>query len=147
MRRLIALRRRHRVLGRGTLRVLLPENSHTLAFVREDDSEHILVVANLSRSGQAVQLDLAPWVGRTPVELFGGVDFPPIGASPYLFTLGPYGFHILRLDLRQNFHGKPYDLQFKETSSATGIPGSKAGGIVAQWEASVGFSIAFGGGR
>ena len=33
----------------------------------------------------------------TPVELRGGMRFPPIGTLPYLFTLGPYAFHMFGL--------------------------------------------------
>ena len=32
-----------------------------------------------------------------PVELLGGVPFPPIGELPYLLTLGGYGFYWFRL--------------------------------------------------
>ena len=32
-----------------------------------------------------------------PVELLGGVQFPPIGELPYLLTLSGYGFYWFRL--------------------------------------------------
>nr|WP_246355235.1 alpha-glucosidase C-terminal domain-containing protein [Nocardioides ungokensis] len=32
-----------------------------------------------------------------PVELLGGVPFPPVGELPYLLTLGGYGFYWFRL--------------------------------------------------
>jgi maltose alpha-D-glucosyltransferase/alpha-amylase len=40
---------------------------------------------------------LRRWEGYTPVELLGGVPFPPIGELPYLLTLGGYGFYWFRL--------------------------------------------------
>src|SRR5450432_1373385 len=43
MKQLIALRKRHRVLSRGALRFLRPTSPKVLAFVREDESERILV--------------------------------------------------------------------------------------------------------
>jgi maltose alpha-D-glucosyltransferase/alpha-amylase len=99
MRRLIALRRRHRVFGRGSLEMLEPENRRVLAFIREHDGERILVVANLSRFAQPVELDLARFSGARPVELFGRTEFPPIdGRSPYMLTLGPHGFLWLALE-------------------------------------------------
>jgi maltose alpha-D-glucosyltransferase/alpha-amylase len=52
----------------------------------------VLCVANLSRSAQAAEIDLATWRGRAPFELLGRTNFPPIGEGPYLVTLGPYGF-------------------------------------------------------
>jgi maltose alpha-D-glucosyltransferase / alpha-amylase len=91
-RRMIALRKRYRAFGRGSLEFLYPENRKVLAFLRKYEEETILVVANLSRFSQYVELDLSSYRGMTPVELYGGTDFPQIGDLPYLLTLGPYGF-------------------------------------------------------
>ena len=97
MRQMITLRRDNPVLGRGTLRMLHPENSKVLAFVRELGDDRVLVVANLSRYAQSAEVDLSPWVGMTPTELRGGGPFPSIGTLPYLFTLSPYAFHVFGL--------------------------------------------------
>jgi maltose alpha-D-glucosyltransferase/alpha-amylase len=93
MRRLISLRKRFRAFGRGTLEMLHPRNRKVLAFIREYEDEQLLVVANLSRFVQYVELDLARYRGEVPVELFGGAVFPPIGDLPYLLTVGPHGFY------------------------------------------------------
>src|SRR5205085_10586610 len=53
MRRTLAIRRRHRVFGRGSMRFLYPGNRKVLAFLREHDDEIILCVANVSRSPEA----------------------------------------------------------------------------------------------
>jgi maltose alpha-D-glucosyltransferase / alpha-amylase len=79
MKRLIALRRQHQVFGRGSIEFLNPENAKVLAFVRELGDDRILVVANLSRFVQAVELDLSRFKGMSPVEMFGRNPFPPIG--------------------------------------------------------------------
>ena len=72
MRQLIALRTNHRVLGRGTIEFLDPDNPHVLAFIRRLDGEPpMLCVANLSRLAQHVELDLREFQGATPVEVFG----------------------------------------------------------------------------
>ncbi len=92
MKRLIALRKRHRAFGRGTLELLRPENRKVLAFVRRYESEQILCVANLSRFLQVVELDLSPYKGMVPVELFGGTELRAVGDTPYLLTLGPHSF-------------------------------------------------------
>jgi maltose alpha-D-glucosyltransferase/alpha-amylase len=93
MRRMLALRKRSRAFGRGTMRPLYPENRKVLAYVREHEGDCILCVFNLSRAAQAVELDLAGFAGRVPVEMLGGTDFPPIEAQrPYRLTLAPYGF-------------------------------------------------------
>src|SRR5207245_1123897 len=49
MKRLIALRKRHKAFGRGSIEFLRPENSKVLAFIRSYQGEHVLMVANLSR--------------------------------------------------------------------------------------------------
>ncbi|HEX9705711.1 MAG TPA: maltose alpha-D-glucosyltransferase [Gemmatimonadales bacterium] len=97
MKRLIALRKRHPAFGRGTLEFLHPRNGKVLAFVRHYQDEHILVVANLSRYAQFVELDLSGYRGHTAVELFGGSEFPTIGELPYLLTLGPHTFYWFAL--------------------------------------------------
>jgi len=93
MKRLIAMRQQSQVFARGTLRFLLPENPKVLAYLRSYQGESILVVANLSRFSQFVELDLAEFRGSTPVELFGQTAFPRIGELPYLLTLGPHSFY------------------------------------------------------
>ena len=98
MKRLIAARRAHRALSRGTLRFVRPGNRKVLVYVREAEGETILCVANLARTSQPVELDLAQWKDRTPVEILGNTSFPPIGDLPYLITLPPYGFYWFRLE-------------------------------------------------
>jgi maltose alpha-D-glucosyltransferase/alpha-amylase len=90
--RLISVRKSSRVFGRGSLTFIRPANRSVLVYVRQYESEVVLCVANLSRSAQAAEIDLAPWRGRVPFELLGRTNFPPIGDNPYLVTLGPYGF-------------------------------------------------------
>ena len=97
MRRMLSIRKQQKLFGRGSLRLLYPTNRRILAYVREladgDKSDTVLCVANLSRSAQAVELDLAAFAGRVPVEMLGGSAFPPVGQLPYLLTLPPYGFY------------------------------------------------------
>ncbi|MGH7052926.1 MAG: maltose alpha-D-glucosyltransferase [Stellaceae bacterium] len=90
--RLIAARRARRAFGRGALRFLYPANRKVIAYLREYDDESVLCVANLSRSPQAVELDLSGFRGRQPVELLGRSAFPPIGELPYMLTLQPFSF-------------------------------------------------------
>jgi maltose alpha-D-glucosyltransferase/alpha-amylase len=59
----------------------------------EQPDEVILCVANLGRGAQPVELDLAAYAGRVPIELLGQTPFPPIGELPYLLTLPGYGFY------------------------------------------------------
>ncbi len=92
VKRMLAVRREHPAFGRGTQRFLRPANRKILAYVREHEGDTILCVFNLGRTAQAVELDLAEFDGRTPIELTGGTPFPPVGTTPYVLTLPPYGF-------------------------------------------------------
>jgi maltose alpha-D-glucosyltransferase / alpha-amylase len=98
MRRLIALRRQFKAFGRGSIEFLNPENSHVLGFIRSYEEERILVVANLSRFVQYVELDLSKYKSMVPIELFGRNAFPSIGDGPYSFTLGPHVFMWFSLE-------------------------------------------------
>jgi maltose alpha-D-glucosyltransferase / alpha-amylase len=98
--RLIALRKRHRAFGRGSLELLRPDNRKVLAYVRRYESEQILCIANLSRFLQAVELDLSKWKGLVPVELFSSNEMPVIGDNPYFLTLGPHAFYWFAMQPR-----------------------------------------------
>jgi maltose alpha-D-glucosyltransferase/alpha-amylase len=97
MKRMIAVRQTRQAFGRGTLRFLYPDNRKVLAYLREWQDDPILCVFNLSRSAQAVELDLSAWKGRSPVELMGRTEFPLIGDLPYLLTLQGHSFFWFHL--------------------------------------------------
>jgi len=97
---MIRRRQRHPVFGRGDIEFLAPENEQVLSYLREGEDETILVVANLSRDSQFVELDLGRFAGQHPIEMQGLNEFPIIGAAPYPLSLGPYGFYWLSFDRR-----------------------------------------------
>ena len=97
LRRFIELRKQHPVFGLGDYHVLRPENPKIFAHIRSFSEDIVLCVHNLARTAQAVELDLSPFAGRVPVELFGNTEFPKIGELPYLLTLGPRGFFWFQL--------------------------------------------------
>jgi maltose alpha-D-glucosyltransferase / alpha-amylase len=97
MKRLIGLRKQYQVFGRGTIEFLPAANRKVLVYVRHFQDDTILCVANLSRTVQPVELDLAQFRGRIPVEMLGLTEFPRIGELPYFLTLGPYAFYWFRL--------------------------------------------------
>jgi maltose alpha-D-glucosyltransferase/alpha-amylase len=98
MKRLIALRKRFKAFGRGSIEFLAPANRKILAYLRRFEDQSILCVANLSRFVQPVELDLREFQGQTPVELFGRVRFPTVGASPYVLSVAPNGFIWFQLE-------------------------------------------------
>ncbi len=97
MKRLIAMRKRYKAFGRGSLEFLYPDNHKVLAFIRHYQDEVILVIANLSRFVQYAGIDLSEFKGTSPVELFGRAEFPPIEETPYILTLGPHAFYWFAL--------------------------------------------------
>jgi maltose alpha-D-glucosyltransferase/alpha-amylase len=98
MKRLIALRKQYRAFSRGSVEFLHPENRKVLAFVRRYENEQILVLANLSRFVQSVELDLSAYRELVPVEIFGRTEFPPVRDAPYFLTLGPHEFYWFSLE-------------------------------------------------
>ena len=93
MKRLIALRKRHPVFGNGELEFVSSSNPKVLAFIRRNEREQVLVVANMSRYVQGAELDLSRVRGSVLVELFGATKFPPVGELPYFLSLGPHSFY------------------------------------------------------
>ena len=97
MRNMVALRKMFHVFGRGSIEFLQPTNRKVVAYLRRDDHDLILCVANLSRFPQPIELDLSVFAGMTPIEMLGYTAFPAIGELPYFLTLGPYGFYWFEL--------------------------------------------------
>ncbi len=98
MRRMLAVRKQHPVFGTGSFEVIPSENPSVLAFVRQEGSDIVLCVYNLSRFAQPAELPLQRFEGKLPVELLGRVPFPRIGELPYFVTLGPYDTYWFELD-------------------------------------------------
>src|SRR5690606_24754658 len=93
MKRVIGMRKQYKAFGRGSIKFLSPTNAKVLAFLRIYKDESILVIANLSRFSQAVELDLKEYKDYTPIEIFSHNRFPNIKEEPYLFTLGAHGYY------------------------------------------------------
>ncbi len=98
MRRMLALRKKWRALGEGKCEFLHPENRKILSYVLRFEKETILVVANLSRFVQPVELDLSAFKQLVPIELFGRMEFPAVTEKPYFLTLGPHAFFWFSLE-------------------------------------------------
>lgn len=98
MKRIIAMRKRFRAFGRGSIEFLLSDNPKILAFIRQYGDEIILVVVNLSRYSQHVDLDLSRFAGYAPEEVFSRNKFPVIKDAPYGLTLGFYDYFWFSLE-------------------------------------------------
>ena len=98
MRRLLALRKKWHALGEGKCEFLQPDNHKILSYILRHEQETLLVVANLSRFVQPVELDLSAFKQMVPIELFGRMQFPAIADAPYFLTLGPHNFYWFSLE-------------------------------------------------
>ncbi len=92
VRRLIRVRKKHPLFARGSFRFVPCKNPRVVAYVREYEGKTVLVVNNLSRFAQPVELDLSDFKGSVPVEMLGGQTFPSIGDQHYFISLSPHGF-------------------------------------------------------
>lgn len=93
MKRVIDMRKRFKAFGRGSIEFLFPDNPKVLAFLRRYQKENILVVVNLSRFSQLVELDLSKFSGYFLKDAFSGNKFPKIKDSPYILTLGRHDYY------------------------------------------------------
>ena len=92
MRRTIAMRKRFKAFGCGSLEMLPSDNPKVLTFIRSFEDEKLLVVINLSRFSQTVTVDLSRYAGMIPEEVFSRNRFPMIQETRYHFTMGPYDY-------------------------------------------------------
>ncbi len=97
--RMLAVRKRYKTFGRGTLEWIKPANRAILAYVRKYGGETLLMVHNLAGSAQPVELDLRRFIGAEVIELLNEVRFPQVAEHPYQLSLAPYGFFWFRLGL------------------------------------------------
>ncbi|MGE5295220.1 MAG: putative maltokinase [Solirubrobacterales bacterium] len=100
MRRLIATRKRFKAFGRGNIQFLSSDNSKVLTFLRTYEQENILVVANLSRYCQAVNIQIPACSGCHVKEIFSDNEFPRIAETPYTVTLTPHAFYWFSVEPR-----------------------------------------------
>ncbi|MGH9487933.1 MAG: maltose alpha-D-glucosyltransferase [Terriglobales bacterium] len=109
MRALLLLRHKNPIFGWGAITFLAPANERVLVYLRRlakqsssaaslPGARCVLVVANLSRHSQAIELDLSSFAGWTPVEMFGETAFPAIATGPYQLSLSGYGYFWFRLE-------------------------------------------------
>jgi maltose alpha-D-glucosyltransferase/alpha-amylase len=97
MKRIIDLRKKHKAFSRGDFRFLNADNPKILAFTRSFEDETILVVLNLSRYAQPVELDLSGYEGFQPVELQSRNKFPIIKDTRYFLSMGAHSFQWFAL--------------------------------------------------
>ncbi|MCB9285523.1 MAG: maltose alpha-D-glucosyltransferase [Lewinellaceae bacterium] len=107
MKNLIAMRKRLKSFSQGNIQFLESANGKVLAFTRSNAGETILVVANLSKYSQVVELDLKKYSGVRPIEIFSQNKFAEVSEHPYMFMLGPYGYYWLLMEQSEEEEQQP----------------------------------------
>jgi maltose alpha-D-glucosyltransferase/alpha-amylase len=102
VKRMIGMRKRFKAFGRGSIEFLNTENPKVLAFIRRYQDENILVVVNLSRFAQTVELDLSSFSGYFLEEVASRNKFPMIKEVPYVLTLGFYDYFWFSLQKEED---------------------------------------------
>ena len=92
----------------------LPIIPQYLAFYRKYEDEVILVIANLSRFSQVVELDLSEFSGYIPIEIFSRNKFPSIKDSFYMLTLNPFDYYWFLLDKKKEHVNLPDEKEIPE---------------------------------
>jgi len=98
MRNVIAMRKRLQVFGRGSMKFIDSSNNKVLSFLRTDDKQRIIVVANLSQFSQATTLNLSEFKDCDVTEVFSQNRFMNVDEGQYSITVSPYGYFWFQLD-------------------------------------------------
>lgn len=98
MKNVIAMRKRLQVFGRGAMKFIDTNNNKVLCFLRSDEKQRIIVVANLSQFSQATTLNLSEFKDCDVTEVFSQNRFMNVGEGQYAITVSPYGYFWFQLD-------------------------------------------------
>ncbi len=98
VRGILAVRRAHPVFGNGAFVPLTCDNDAILAFLRSNDGETVLCVANMASTPRAGTVRIPGFAGAQVTDIFGGGGFPPVDADgSATFTFGARDFFWLAL--------------------------------------------------
>ncbi|MFN8576777.1 MAG: maltose alpha-D-glucosyltransferase [Candidatus Sericytochromatia bacterium] len=97
-RQIISIRKRFKSLSIGRFKTVNSNNSKVLSFLRILDNETVLIIINLSKNIQSIELYLSEYNNYIPEEVFGKTIFPSIGKQPYKLTISGLSFYWLSLE-------------------------------------------------
>ena len=97
MKKIIAMRKNFKALGRGKLEFLYPTNPKIISYIETYNDEVVLVAANLSGRPQHVDLNLSKYKDFLPIDALGGTNFPVVTEGTYPLSFGPYGYFVFSL--------------------------------------------------
>lgn len=98
IKKLISVRKQLKSFSRGEFKIVHSNNGKVLSFLRTYKDEKILVIINLSKNVQSLELYLAEYNDLIPKEVFGKTIFPVIGKEPYNINISALSFYWLSLD-------------------------------------------------
>ena len=118
MKRLINKRKQYKAFSRGDMKFISSENPKILAFTRTYQEQTMLVVVNLSRYTQPVELDLGEFNGYNPIEIFSKNKFPIVKSdTAYFLTLGGHDCQWFILEQSQSLLTEKHALPLLEINS------------------------------
>jgi len=97
MKRVIGIRKNYPAFSRGDITFVGSNNIHVLSFIRRYEDEAVLVLVNLSRYVQLVDLDLSEYAGYVPEEIFSRNEFPRVKEGPYILSIGGNDYYWFEL--------------------------------------------------
>lgn len=93
---MLAVRRQHPVFGNGDFVALRTDNEAVLAYLRRNDEETVLCVANLASTPRSAVVHLPDNAGDALHDVFGGAAFPSVDDyGRTVMTLGSRDFFWL----------------------------------------------------
>lgn len=93
---MLAVRRLHPAFGAGEQVTLETDNESILAFLRRNEAETILCVANMAATARTATVHLPQYAGATLTDVFGGAPFPSVGEDgDVVMTWGSRDFYWL----------------------------------------------------
>lgn len=101
-RAMLGIRRHHPVFGTGEFTDLGGPDMAVMSFLRHNEHETILCLANLSDTERTVVLHLPQFAGATGSSLIHGQDVQPVEADGTLIVpLWPYGYRWLQMSVEE----------------------------------------------
>ncbi|MCL5067081.1 MAG: maltose alpha-D-glucosyltransferase, partial [Thaumarchaeota archaeon] len=105
MKKIIAMRKNFKSLGRGSIEFFYPANAKIVSYVRKYEDEVVLVAANLSGRAQFADLDLSRYKDFSLIDSLGGTNFPNVADGSYTLTFGPYGYYVFSMSKKASTQG------------------------------------------
>ncbi len=92
--RMVAVRKQHRVIGRGDFSWVSCGTEQVAAYLRSSPAEQLLIINNLSANPQAIKCQLPHWQEGVLHDLLTGAQFPVYGGVLSI-ALNPYQYFWL----------------------------------------------------